>query len=208
MVNPVADVAYGPEAVDAMLARHDCARITPRENWAPRVLDSYVREARRSSLPVADVRCPAARDLVIDLGLGDSLDVPDIDPILLCAARDACTRPELGDAPRVVLTPCRSLAEAGERLGLAHTTFAAWNEFIATLGEDLGPYDLGCSPIPPGFFSSTGLRVRSVTGPDALPAYLAASSFGGCDLIEMLLCADGCHNGDGMPPLSKEGVSL
>lgn len=54
------------------------------------------------------------------------------------------------------------------------------------------------SPIPPGFFSELNLQTASVTGEAEIQKYFQNYTPDEVQLVEMLFCKGGCHNGDGV----------
>ena len=200
-INPVAEGMYAPETLAALLARHHCTQVHCLGDWAGEVRRKYQALTDRTEGIVSDARCPMAADLVRELtreSPESPLEVADVEPILIHAARELASRPDLRDRPKLITTPCQALADLGNRLALDNTRFAAWNVLLRQWGERPPVRRLEASPIPPGFFDGPGLQVRKLTGREDIGAYAAACRHDGEQLVEMLYCKDGCHNGDGV----------
>jgi hypothetical protein len=56
------------------------------------------------------------------------------------------------------------------------------------------------SPIPPGYFQFPEYRILEANGPEAVTDLLTRIAAGveEADLLELLYCREGCHNGDGV----------
>ena len=200
-INPVTTGMYDPEALAALLRRHRCVEVHCQGDWVTEVRRKYLELTEQTDRVVSDARCPMAAALVRELqqSLTDHpLEVAEVDPILIHAARELSQREDLRDGPKLITTPCAALAELGNALHLENTRFCAWKELLAQWGETPAARTLSASPIPPGFFDGTGLAVRKLTGKDEIAAYVNACLCGEEQLAEMLYCKDGCHNGDGV----------
>ena len=78
----------------------------------------------------------------------------------------------------------------------------SWNQFLEHFEDVPVKYELKESPIPPGFFEGLQLKTVSLTGEDEIREYFQTSFAKGrpnnVQLVEMLFCKHGCHNGDGI----------
>lgn len=101
------------------------------------------------------------------------------------------------DGEKIITTPCRILADMGNKLELKDTHFVPWNRFLATLGEPMEPAP-DASPIPPGFFKDLPFPVVSKSGRPAIESYVTGNDWKNAKLIELLYCVQGCHRGDGV----------
>ena len=176
---------------------------------------------------VADARCPEAVNLIerYNEERNLSIQVADIEPILIHCARELSARADLADGEKIITTPCRILAEQGNALELPHTRFVSWKDFFSELGESLEPAP-EASPIPPGFFTGLSVPVVSLSGREDIEDYLeerSRTSEGELEdrmmsgtagsqnigaviadagrkplLLELLYCPKGCHMGDGV----------
>jgi hypothetical protein len=179
------------------------------KDWLNIVKEKYVVAVKGSSSPVMDVRCPKTKQILDELGVTSDFTVPAIEPILIHCAREISEREDLQGDEKVITTPCRALADMGNALGLPNTTFAPWNQFLTTLNdqsirdnETLRTQQLQESPIPPGFFDDLGLKTLSLTGEDDINEYFqpqnSKEQLENIQLVEILFCQCGCHNGDGL----------
>lgn len=197
LVNPVVSGMYPREALDSYLAARGYVRVECRENWREIVLGRYREQLERTGATVVDARCPMAVRLFRDVCDWPRTEVAPIEPILICCAREISTRADLAGGDKLVITPCRALAEMGNALRLRRTRFASWRDFIE---EDcaLRCARLEASPIPPGYFSGLPWPGISLSGAEEIEAYFSAGPREGVRMIEMLYCRDGCHHGDGV----------
>ena len=76
--------------------------------------------------------------------------------------------------------------------------FVPWNKFVQSIGEEMKNIPPKKSPIPPGFFDGLGLNTASVTGEEDIRNYFRNYVPDEVQLVEMLFCKEGCHNGDGI----------
>ena len=95
-------------------------------------------------------------------------------------------------------TPCQALADRGNELNLKNTKFIPWNQFLQTL--NCGPEGKihKETPIPLGFFDELNFRTVSFTGEYDIREYFRKDFTKEAQLIELLYCENGCHNGDGI----------
>ena len=197
-INPVVAGMYPPELLNDLLVRHGCQAVQCSGDWITEVQEKYKALTAAESRIVVDARCPMAVDLVQRLRGEQPLRVAEVEPILIHAARELAGRADLADRPKLITTPCAALAEQGNRLQLEKTRFIAWNRLLQEWGETPPSVRLEQSPIPPGFFDETGIRVHKVTGAEAIAAYVRTCPRDREQLVEMLYCPEGCHNGDGV----------
>jgi len=137
------------------------------------VLEKYKERMEQANGTVADARCPEAVNLIERYNEEEnlSIQVADIEPILIHCARELSARSDLADGGKIITTPCRILAEKGNALELPWTRFVSWKDFLSELGETLEPAP-EASPIPPGFFTGLSVPVLSLSGQEAIEAYL------------------------------------
>ena len=200
-INPVTAGMYDPETLAELLRRHHCTPVCCEGDWVEAVRRKYLTLTSREGPVLSDTRCPMAAALVQELQRDleePPLRLAQVDPILIHAARELADREDLRVGPKLITTPCGALAELGNALGLPDTRFTAWNALLAEWGETPAARQLDASPIPPGFFDGTGVPVKKLTGKDEITAYVNAGLCGSEQLVEMLYCRDGCHNGDGV----------
>lgn len=157
----------------------------------------------KSARPLIDQRCPLIRQIVLQdyPALADQLVVTP--SILLTCAREL-HKQYVANAPSknslTVITPCLSLANAGDEMGLPHLTFLPWNQFARLHGLSNRLQPIAESPIPPGFFQFNDFTVLETSGEASVRRALADAASRRCpaDFLELLYCERGCHNGDGM----------
>lgn len=202
-INPVTERMYDRERLDSFLEENGFTRVYCREDWGAAVRKKYLQLADQVSSEtaeaVADVRCPAVRELLKKMD-HPGLVVPEIEPILLHCAREIGGRRDLLGSKKVIITPCGALAEAGNHLGLPETEFLPWNRFLKNLGAEFPGKRLESSPVPPGFFGCLK-ETDAVTGPEAVERYLREKRWRGGKMVEFLYCEGGCHSGDGVTEL-------
>ena len=204
-INPVTEHMYQVSTLEAFLERHGLTRVRCRGDWGAVVREKYRIRAGETEGTVVDARCPMACNLARELtqgsapeGIPGNFHIPDIEPILIHCAREISAREDLKGSPKLITTPCRALAEAGNALELADTRFLTWNGLMESVGEILPGDPPEDSPIPPGFFDSLGLEMNSLTGRGPLEAYIRAGGRDKARLAELMYCENGCHNGDGV----------
>ena len=200
-INPVVERMYDPSILADLMARHHCTPAHCQGDWIAVVRQKYRVLSDCTCGVIADARCPMAAQLVREVTATQPeshLHVADIEPILLHAARELAGRADLKDAPKLITTPCQALADQGNHLQLENTRFVAWNVLLQEWGEAPPTQKLMASPIPPGFFEGSGLTVRKFTGRETIAAYAASCRYSREQLVELLYCPDGCHNGDGV----------
>lgn len=208
-INPVTESMYDQEKLTEFLQKHGYEQVTVTGDWLNIVKEKYRATVTGTSGPVIDIRCPKTKHVLDELGITSKFTIPAIEPILIHCAREMSGRADLQGEEKVITTPCQALADMGNALELKHTTFMTWNCFLAMLGDQpekdnntLTARQLKESPIPPGFFDDLGLKTVSLTGEDDIREYFQTQNskeqLENVQLIEMLFCQHGCHNGDGL----------
>lgn len=221
-INPVTEHMYEPHALDEFLQDHGHMRVRANIDWPVIVKEKYRAAVAQAPHTVIDMRCPKIREVMEAQGIADGVDVtiPDIHPILIHCGQEISGREDLQDAEKIITTPCQALADAGNTLGLKDTWFVPWTQFVKTLRSETesksqmaslasgsesqaaSPISTGVppatSPIPPGFFSELNLQTASVTGEIEIQKYFKNYTPDEVELVEMLFCKGGCHNGDGV----------
>lgn len=208
-INPVAEGMYESKALTEFLQKHGYQQVEATEDWLNIVKEKYRAAVVGASSPVIDMRCPKTKEVLEDLGVSDKVTIPTIEPILIHCAREVSAREELKGEEKVITTPCQALADMGNALKLPNTTFMPWKHFLTMFddkpiqdGESLKVQQLQESPIPPGFFESLGMKTISLSGEDEIREYFQTPNSkdmtDNIQLVEMLFCQQGCHNGDGL----------
>lgn len=200
LINPVVDKMYEQEILNNFLKINGYTRVFYNENWADIVINKYkdvIKNAKGAT--IMDMRCPLAVDTVKDIIEKDqNIIFPDIDPILIHCAREISLREDLKDGEKIIITPCKSLKDMGNNLRMDNTIFMTWIEFLESLDKNIEGNVLDNTPIPLGFFDSLDLKKESISGNDNIESYFRKNKFKNLDMIEMLYCHNGCHNGDGV----------
>lgn len=202
-INPVTDGMYEPDVLDAFLRRHGYKRLKTSGDWLAVVKEKYRLAVTESTHTVIDMRCPKIKGLLDELDITSDVTIPEIKPILIHCGKEAGEREDLVEEEKIITTPCQALADMGNALGLKNTWFVPWNRFLETIGEEPKGIVPEESPIPPGFFDELGVKTVSITGEAKIREYFANDKPGEVQLVEMLFCEGGCHNGDGIRPCER-----
>ncbi len=197
-INPVADSMYDKDTLDDFLYRHGYQRIEVSGDWIAVVKEKYQSAIEQTEDTVLDMRCPKIRTLLETIGEIDKTTIPDIKPILIHCGQEASEREELKGEEKIITTPCQALADMGNELGLKDTRFISWNGFLKEIGSEPEGILPRKSPIPPGFFEGLDLRTDSVTGEEEIRRFFENNQHKDLQLVELLYCKEGCHNGDGI----------
>lgn len=197
-INPVTNSMYAPKLLDEFLRQHGYNRFYTSVDWLAIVKEKYRLAVSASEHTVMDMRCPKIKELLAEMEMTTNVTIPDIKPILIHCGQEASGQEVLRGEEKIITTPCQALADMGNALGLEHTWFVPWNKFIESIGSEPTVSIPKASPIPPGFFEELGLKTDSVTGAEEIRNYLKNGIPDGVQLVEMLYCKEGCHNGDGI----------
>lgn len=197
-INPVADSMYEPDVLDEFLSTHGYKRFHTSVDWLSIVREKYRLAVSSSEKTVVDMRCPKTKKLLEEMGVTSNVMLPEIDPILIHSGQEASRQKNLQNEEKIITTPCQALADMGNGLGLENIWFVPWNKFIEMIGSEPEARIPKESPIPPGFFDELGLKTVSITGEDEIRNYFKQDMSEEVQLVEVLYCKDGCHNGDGI----------
>ncbi len=209
-INPVAEGMYEPKKLTNFLQKHGYKQVKVTDDWLNIVKEKYqIAVTKASDRPVMDMRCPKTKQVMDEMDVTSKFTVPEIEPILIHCAREISVREDLQGEEKVITTPCQALADMGNALELPYTTFVTWNQFLTILNDrplkdekTLTAWPLKESPIPPGFFKGLEVQTVSLTGEDEIREYFqtrfAKGTSNNVQLVEMLFCKHGCHNGDGV----------
>lgn len=213
-INPVTESMYESNALTDFLRKHGYEQIQTTGDWLNVVKEKYRMAVQEANNPVIDMRCPKTKEVLDQSGVTSDVYIPTIEPILIHCARELSERGDLQEEEKVITTPCQALADMGNALNLPTTRFVPWNQFLQSLYDrqrsgvstanitiQKSPKE---SPIPPGFFEGLELKTTSVTGEDDIFKYLQKhlrkDVSNNIQLVEVLFCKEGCHNGDGIKP--------
>ena len=197
-INPVTANMYAPDVLQNFLTVHGFTQVEVSAHWLETVRKKYEQALEQSKKTVIDMRCPKIRDIVHAYELQDRVILPDIEPILIHCGRELSERSDLQGTEKIITTPCQALADLGNSLQLKETHFIPWNQFLESLGGGLTAEPPSKSPIPPGFFDSLNCQKTSITGKENICDTFEHFIPQTYDIIEMLYCKEGCHNGDGI----------
>jgi len=203
VIGQMAGAAY-PALLEALAGRGYTITACPE---APtEVRQAYLSRLGQSRLrPLIDARCPRVATLIREDFPHLSARIAPIPPILIVCAGILYRRhvaPDPGKASLTVITPCSELADYGKALFGDRIRFETWKAFQRTLGLGRLYPRADASPIPPGFFDYPGVRVLEGSGDGEVRDLLGQAQAGrldpGVEILELLYCRDGCHNGDGV----------
>lgn len=197
-INPVTANMYDPAALHAFLAEKGYTRIDASAHWLETVKEKYKQALETAEHTLIDMRCPKIIDFIDAYELRSKVTIPEIEPILIHCGREISQRTDLLGYEKIITTPCKALADLGNSLHLPETTFLPWNGFLASQGGGIAAAPPNESPIPPGFFDELNCKKTSVTEKEHLCDLFEHFKPKEFDLIELLYCKDGCHNGDGI----------
>lgn len=197
-INPVTGSMYDAAVLNAFLKQHGYQHIEASAHWLDFVKENYKTAVKTAKSTVIDMRCPKTLTLLQGTPLSEAVTIPAIEPILIHCGRELSGRKDLQGTEKIITTPCQALADMGNTLQLPETRFIPWNQFLSSLGGGLTASPLEESPIPPGFFSELDCRTHSLTGEEEIKACFSTASLPETDLLEILFCKNGCHNGDGV----------
>lgn len=204
-INPVVEAMAGSGYEEVLRQVKACGFIPVTcSTGADRVLRQY-REAleRKKENILIDSRCPMIVDWIQQHYPELRGCQADILPILLTCAVELYQQ-YIEAAPQAasltLATPCSALAHQGnEKLGRL-AKFVTWKQFCEEQGLDFALIRACGSPIPPGFFQFADFRIWEANGADGVATMLEKFSKTNetPDLLELLYCEGGCHNGDGV----------
>lgn len=197
-INPVTDSMYEPDILDRFLQAHGHKRVRASVDWPVIVKEKYRLAVEQAPHTVMDMRCPKIRGLLDEMGITSAVTIPDINPILIHCGQEVSGWEDLQDAAKIITTPCQALADMGNAFGLKDTWFVPWNRFVEFIGSEPAGIPPKESPIPPGFFVALGLKTATITGEEEIRNYFEKYEPDEVELVEMLFCKGGCHNGDGI----------
>lgn len=197
-INPVTESMYESHELNSFLHRHGYECVNASGDWLNIVKEKYKAAVCQAKRTVIDMRCPKVREVLEEYPMHSEVLIPDIHPILIHCAKELAEREDLRGTEKIITTPCQALADLGNSLSLIETSFIAWNRFVESTGDSLNGKQQKESPIPPGFFEGTVENVISVTGEKEIRKYFKNYKPDETQVVEMLFCRNGCHNGDGV----------
>lgn len=197
-INPVTERMYEKQVLNEFIMQHGYKRVEVSKDWLLVVREKYKKVVQNSEKTVIDVRCPMAAELVKKIAGSDNLEFPKIHPILIHCG---CELAEMRMKEReelIITTPCQALADLGNGLHLKNTIFVTWNQFLRFLNSEPEGRIQMETPIPLGFFDELNFSRVSLSGKEQICDYFQKDFSKEVQLVELLYCENGCHNGDGI----------
>ena len=197
-LNPVVKNIYDFAALKEILQDKGFSVAECEKDHVKSVKNAYKNALTQSEL-IYDSRCPRAVNF-IRANFKEQADlISNLNPILIESALELSAKLK-EDEWLYVTTPCEDLAELGRELNLARTTFLTWKSFREQNAINLKMRSIEQSPIPPGFFTNLGVKTISFSSKEKIENALSYkfSELKNYQIIELLYCENGCHNGDGL----------
>ena len=197
-LNPVVKNIYDFAALKEILQDKGFSVAECEKDHVKSVKNAYKNALTQSEL-IYDSRCPRAVNF-IRANFKEQADlISNLNPILIESALELSAKLK-EDEWLYVTTPCEDLAELGRGLNLARTTFLTWKSFREQNAINLNMRSIEQSPIPPGFFTNLDVKTLSLSSKEKIENALSYkfSELKNYQIIELLYCENGCHNGDGL----------
>ena len=197
-LNPVVKNIYDFAALKEILQDKGFSVVECEKDHAQSVKNAYKNALIQSEL-IYDSRCPRAVNF-IRANFKEQADlISNLNPILIESALELSAKLK-EDEWLYVTTPCEDLAQLGRGLNLERTTFLTWRSFREQNAINLNMRSIEQSPIPPGFFTNLGVKTLSLSSKERIENALLYkfSELKNYQIIELLYCENGCHNGDGL----------
>ena len=197
-LNPVVKNIYDFAALKEILQNKGFSVVECEKDHVNSVKNAYKNALAQKEL-IYDSRCPRAVNFIRANFKEQAALISNLNPILIESAMELSSKIK-EDEWLYVTTPCEDLAELGRGLNLARTTFLTWKSFREQNEINLEMKRLGASPIPPGFFTNLGVKTLSLGSVEKIQNALSYkfSELKNYQIIELLYCENGCHNGDGL----------
>lgn len=164
------------------------------------VREDYVRYCTYNNKTIIDSRCPKAIEVIKKEYPYLCKNIAPIDPIFINCAKYLFKKWVANDSNAILfmIAPCTSLCNHGNALFKNDVIFLTWLDFCKKNNIDINLTPQK-TPIPLGFFDNTNLNVLKLTGKSNIINNINKVMTNDTqDLIEILYCKDGCHNGDGI----------
>ena len=196
-LNPVVLKMYDQDDLNKTLEDLGFQIVTCEENHLQTVKNKYKERYEGCNRLLCDNRCPKAISYVKTHYDHANLEYSTIQPILIHCAEELANKYKEDDAELYIITPCTDLRDLGNKLAWKNTIFQTWTEFCREHQIILTSKPTETSPIPPGFFDNIP-NVVSLASKDDIDRFFQSASKQDKQLVEMLYCQGGCHNGDGV----------
>ena len=197
-LNPVVKNIYDFAALKEILQDKGFSVVECEKDHVKSVQNAYKNALAQSEL-IYDSRCPRAVNF-IRANFKEQADlISNLNPILIESALELSAKLKENEW-LYVTTPCEDLAQLGRGLNLARTTFLTWKSFREQNAINLKMRSIEQSPVPPGFFANLGVKTLSLSSKEKIENALSYkfSELKNYQIIELLYCENGCHNGDGL----------
>ena len=197
-LNPVVKNIYDFAALKEILQNKGFSVVECEKDHVKSVKNAYKNALAQKEL-IYDSRCPRAVNFIRANFKEQAALISNLNPILIESAMELSSKLK-EDEWLYVTTPCEDLAQLGMGLNLERTTFLTWKSFREQNEINLEMKRLGVSPIPPGFFTNLGVKTLSLGSVEKIKNALSYkfSELKNYQIIELLYCENGCHNGDGL----------
>lgn len=197
-LNPVVKNIYDFSALKEILLEKGFSVAECEKDHIKSVKNAYKNALAQKEL-IYDSRCPRAVNFIKANFKEQAALISNLNPILIESALELSTKLKENEW-LYVTTPCEDLAELGRGLNLARTTFLTWKSFREQNAINLKMRSTQQSPIPPGFFANLGVKTLSLSSKEKIQNALSYkfSELKNYQIIELLYCENGCHNGDGL----------
>lgn len=197
-INPVTESMYETNVLNDFIHQYGFERIYTSVDWLSVVREKYRKAVKVSKGTVIDVRCPKAAELVKEIEMTSEVVFPEISPILIHCGLEIAERENLQGKEIFITTPCQALADMGNALMVKNMRFIPWNRLLEKIGSAPSGSLPDQSPIPLGFFKELEVTCVSLSGEETIRKYFEKNISKEVQLVEMLYCKEGCHNGDGI----------
>ncbi|MDO5045665.1 hypothetical protein [Campylobacter sp.] len=197
-LNPVVKSIYGFKALKELLQDRGFIITECKQDHVKNVKTAYKNELKFKNL-ILDSRCPRAVNFLRSNFKEHSDQISKLNPILIESALELSANLN-HDEHLFITTPCEDLAGLGRELNLAQTTFLTWKDFKELNEINLSANKINLSPIPVGFFENLGVKTISLSSKEKIQEAFSYkfSELKNYQIIELLHCENGCHNGDGL----------
>ena len=197
-LNPVVKNIYDFAALKEILQDKGFSVAECEKDHVKSVKNAYKNALAQSEL-IYDSRCPRAVNFIRANFKEQAAFISNLNPILIESALELSAKLK-EDEWLYVTTPCEDLAQLGRGLNLERTTFLTWRSFREQNAINLKMRSIEQSPIPLGFFTNLGVKTLSLSSKEKIQNALLYkfSELKNYQIIELLYCENGCHNGDGL----------
>ena len=196
-LNPVVKNMYDFSALKELLQNKGFNIVECEKDHVSDIKNSYKNLCSKGM--ILDSRCPRAVNFLRSNFKEFSNDISSLNPILIESAIELSSKLK-EDEWLYITTPCEDLAELGNSLKLDQTTFLTWKKFKELNDINLQISKIESSPIPPGFFENLDIKTLSLCSKEKIQNAFSYkfSELKNYQIIELLYCENGCHNGDGL----------